>query len=113
MSQTFFVLSGQQVDLARDEVISISKSYNPKLNTWLESRLLILESKVSWKKVAGRATFVRFSGNITGTFDDISKIDLPVSEPETFVCKTINLSSKIRFIFRTTSRSSPQSTLEV
>ncbi len=94
MLQSFFVLPGQYEDLARDEVISISKSYDPKTKSSSESRLVILESKVSWKKIASRATFVRNSGNIVDTFDDISKIDPPIPKPLSFVCRTINLSSR-------------------
>jgi tRNA (guanine10-N2)-dimethyltransferase len=94
MSQSFFVLQGQHEDLARDEVISISKSYDPKTDSRSESRLVILKSKVPWKKVASRATFVRTSGSIVGTFEDISKIDPPIPKPLSFVCRTINLSSK-------------------
>ena len=94
MLQSFFVLPGQYEDLARDEVISISKSYDPKTNSRSESRLVILKSKVPWKKIASRATFVRNSGNIVDTFDDITKIDPPIPKPPSFVCRTINLSSK-------------------
>jgi tRNA (guanine10-N2)-dimethyltransferase len=92
--QSFFVLSGQYEDLARDEIISISKSYDPKTNSRSESRLVILKSKVSWKKIATRATFVKNCGNIIDTFDDVSKIDPPIRKPLSFVCRTINLSSR-------------------
>ena len=94
MLQSFFVLPGQYEDLARDEVISISKSYDPKTISRSESRLVILKSKVPWKKVASRATFVRTSGNIIETFDDVLKIDPPIPKPMSFVCRTINLSSR-------------------
>ena len=94
MLQSFFVLQGQYEDLARDEVISISKSYDPKTKSSSESRLVILKSKVPWKKIASRATFVRNSGNIVDTFDDITKIDPPIPKPLSFVCRTINLSSR-------------------
>ena len=49
-----------------------------KQNQASEPRLVILKSKVSWKKISSRATFVRNSGNIIDTFDDISKIDPPI-----------------------------------
>ena len=94
MLQSFFVLPGQYEDLARDEVISISKSYDSKTNSRAESRLVILESKAPWKKIANRATFVRTCGDIVDTFDDPSKIDPPIPKPLSFVCRTINLSSK-------------------
>lgn len=94
MSQSFFVLPGQYEDLARDEVISISKSYDCKTRARIGPRLVFLECNASWKKIAGRATFARYSGEVAGTFDDITKIDLPVPRPLSFVCRTINLSSK-------------------
>ena len=94
MVQSFFVLPSQYEDLARDEVISIAKSYDPKTKSRIEPRLVILKSKVSWKKIAGRATFVRNSGNIIDTFDNIARINPPITRPLSFVCRTINLSSK-------------------
>lgn len=94
MVHSFFVLPGQYENLALDEVISISKSYDPKTNSNSDSRLVILKSNVPWKKIASRATFVRTCGNIIGTFDDISKIDPPIPKPRSFVCRTINLSSR-------------------
>ena len=50
--------------------------------------------KVPWYKIANRATFARYSGKIAGTFDDITKIELAIPKPASFVCRTINLSSK-------------------
>lgn len=94
MLPSFFVLPGQYEDLARDEVISISKSYDSKTSSRIEPRLVMLESKVPWKKIASRATFVRTSGIIVDTFDDISRIDPPIPRPASFVCRTINLSSR-------------------
>jgi tRNA (guanine10-N2)-dimethyltransferase len=94
MLQSFFVLQSQYEDLARDEVISISKSYDPKTESRSESRLVILKSKIPWKKVADRATFIRNSGNIVDTFDDILKIDPSIPKPLSFMCRAINLSSR-------------------
>jgi tRNA (guanine10-N2)-dimethyltransferase len=94
MLKSFFVLPGQYEDLARDEVISIANSYDTKTSSKVEPRLVILKSKASWKKIVSRATFVRNSGIIVDTFDDITKIDPPIPKPLSFVCRTINLSSK-------------------
>ena len=91
--QSFFVLSGQHIELAQDEVVSISKSYDSKTTYATEPRLVITRSRISWNKVAKRATFVRTGGKIVGTFTNVSKIQLPVQKPTTFVCRTINLSS--------------------
>ncbi|HXU94809.1 MAG TPA: DNA methyltransferase [Candidatus Nitrosotalea sp.] len=92
--QSFFVLPGQYEDLARDEVIAISKSYDSKTRYKVKPRLVILDTKVPWKKIAKRATFVRNCGYILDTFDDVSKLDLSIPKPRSFVCRTINLSTK-------------------
>jgi len=94
MQQSFFVLSGEHVELAKDEVISISKSYDPKTTYNTEPRLVITRSDIPWDKIAKRATFVRTAGKIAGAFTDISKMQLPVQKPTTFACRTINLSSE-------------------
>lgn len=91
---SFFVLQSQYEDLARDEIISISKSYDSKASVTLEPRLVMVSSKIPWYKIANRATFARYSGKIAGTFDDITKIDFSIPKPTSFVCRTINLSSK-------------------
>src|SRR5574337_674646 len=91
---SFFVLQSQYEDLARDEIISISKSYDSKSSITSEPRLVMVSSKVPWHKIANRATFARYSGQIAGTFDDITKIDISIPKPASFVCRTINLSSK-------------------
>src|SRR5438445_305841 len=94
MQQSFFVLSGEHIELAKDEVVSISKSYDSKTTYTTEPRLVITRSSVPWNKIAKRATFVRTAGKIAGTFTDLSKIELPIRKPPTFACRTINLSSK-------------------
>ncbi|MDE1769215.1 MAG: N-6 DNA methylase [Thaumarchaeota archaeon] len=91
---SFFVLPGQYEDLARDEIVAISKSYDPKTKFKAEPRLVILNTKTSWKKIAAKATFVRNCGDIVGTFDDVSKINPQIPKPKSFVCRTINLSKK-------------------
>ncbi|MDE1842132.1 MAG: RsmD family RNA methyltransferase [Thaumarchaeota archaeon] len=91
---SFFVLPSQHEELARDEIISISKSYDTKTRVQSSPRLVFVESKVSWKKIASRSTFSRYSGEIVNTFEDVSHIDLPIPRPASFVCRTINLSSK-------------------
>ncbi len=91
---SFFVLQKQYEDLARDEIIAILKRYDPKSGIRSEPRLVMVSSKVPWHKISDRATFARYSGTIAGTFDDITKIDLQIPVPQSFVCRTINLSSK-------------------
>jgi len=94
MPYSFFVLSGEHVELAQDEVVAISKSYDPRASFNSESRLVIASSTIPWNKIFRRATFVRISGNIAGTFSKPSEIYLPISKPISFACRTINLSSK-------------------
>jgi tRNA (guanine10-N2)-dimethyltransferase len=94
MPQSFFVLSGEHQELAKDEIVSISKSYEPKTTYKILSRLVITRSFAPWNRVAKRATFVRISGKIAGTFTDVAKVELPISKPASFACRTINLSSK-------------------
>ena len=91
---SFFVVSKQYEELARDEIISISKSYDDTSKVKVLPRLVMASSKVPWGTIARRATFARHAGTIAGTFDDISKLDCTMPRPETFVCRTINLSSK-------------------
>ncbi|MDE1725837.1 MAG: methyltransferase domain-containing protein [Thaumarchaeota archaeon] len=94
MPQSFFILSGEQPELAKDELVSISKSYDPKATSTKESRLVIIKSAVPWEKIAKRATFVRTGGSIVSTLDDILETKLHLSKPKTFACRVINLSSK-------------------
>ena len=91
---SFFVLQKQYEDLARDEIITISKSYDPKSTIKSDPRLVMVSSKIPWYNIASRATFARYSGTIAGTFNDVTKIDLQIPVPQSFVCRTINLTSK-------------------
>ncbi len=94
--QSFFVVSGENVELAKDEIISISKSYDKNTSYKSDSKLVITNSQVPWGKMAQRATFVRTSGKLVGTFSDLfSELDLLLlHKAETFACRAINLSSK-------------------
>lgn len=94
MPQNFFVLSGEHLELAKDEVVSISNSYDHNTEHRVEPRLVVTKSAVSFEKIAARAAFVKVAGNIYSTFDDIDKIELQVQRPDTFACRTINLSSR-------------------
>ena len=93
MPESFFVLSGEYEELARDEVLAISKSYDRNSSINYESRLVILKSKVSWDKIVNRATFVKLAGTIIDDFD-LSRIDIQISRPEKFACRVINISSR-------------------
>ena len=94
--QSFFVVSGENVELAKDEIISISKSYDKNTSYKADSKLVITNSQAPWSKIAQRATFVRTSGKLVGTFSDLfSELDLSLlHKVDTFACRAINLSSK-------------------
>lgn len=96
MPQSFFVVSGENVELARDEVIAISKSYDTKTSFKTDTRLVITNSTIPWNKISSRATFVRTAGKIASTFSDLfSEADLSLMQkPDTFACRAINLTSK-------------------
>jgi len=96
MPQSFFLVSGENVELAKDEVIAISRSYDTKTSHKTDSRLVITNSTISWSKISQRATFVKTAGKLVGTFSDLfSEVDLSLlHKPETFACRAINLTSK-------------------
>jgi len=94
--QSFFVVSGENIELARDEVVAISKSYDRDMAYEIDSKLVITNSKVPWENIAQRATYVRTAGKIVDTFSDLfSELDLTLlHKSDTFACRAINLSSK-------------------
>src|SRR6478609_3422363 len=61
---SFFVVSKQYEELARDEIISISKSYDDTTKVTVLPRLVMVSSKVPWDTIAKRATFARQAGTI-------------------------------------------------
>ena len=94
--QSFFVVSDENVELAKDEIVAISKSYDKETSHETYSKLVITNSIVPWNKIAQRATFVRVAGRVVDTFSDLfSELDLVLlHKSDTFACRTINLSSK-------------------
>jgi tRNA (guanine10-N2)-dimethyltransferase len=102
MPESFFVLSKDNLEIAIDEVISIAKTYDRFTKTKILSNLIIIQSKISWDKIAKRATFVKISGQIlrrmSGLFLDNENLEI-LKNAKTFVCRVINLSSKQFNIF--------------
>ena len=94
--QSFFVVSGENVELAKDEIVAISSSYDKNTSHETDSNLVLIDSAVPWNKIAQRATFVRTAGKVVDTFSDLfSEIDLSLlHKSDTFACRAINLSSK-------------------
>ena len=93
MPESFFVLSKENVELARDEVIAIAKTYDRFAKSQSFSNLVIIQSKTPWQKIAKRATFVKSSGQLlkklSNLFLDDSYFSL-LLEAKTFACRVIN-----------------------
>jgi tRNA (guanine10-N2)-dimethyltransferase len=94
--QSFFVVSGENVELAKDELVAISASYDKNTSHETDSKLVLIDSAVPWNKISQRATFVRTAGKLVDTFSELfSEIDLSLlHKSDTFACRAINLSSK-------------------
>ncbi|MDE1862564.1 MAG: RNA methyltransferase [Thaumarchaeota archaeon] len=92
MERSFFVLSGEHEELARDELVSIARSYDGGASHTADSRLSIISSKAPWRAVARRAAFVRIAGRLAGTMDGISDVELP--RAGSFAVRVVNLSSR-------------------
>ena len=95
MPESFFILSKENIELARDEVIAIAKTYDRFAKSQIFSNLVIVQSKTPWEKIAKRATFVKTSGQLlkklSNLFLDDSYFSL-LLEAKTFACRVINLS---------------------
>jgi len=97
MPESFFILSKDYLELASDEIIAISKTYDRFAKAKVISNLVIIQSKTNWNKIAKRASFVKVSGQIlrkmSGLFLDEDNFQV-IKNANTFVCRIINLSSK-------------------
>ena len=98
MPESFFILSKENIELARDEVIAIAKTYDRFAKSQTFSNLVIVQSKIPWEKIAKRATFVKTSGQLlkklSNLFLDDSYFSL-LLEAKTFACRVINLSENM------------------
>ncbi len=96
MPESFFILSKDYLELATDEIITISKTYDRFAKAKVISNLVIIQSKTNWNEIAKRATFVKVSGQIlrkmSGLFLDEENLGI-LKNAKTFVCRIINLSS--------------------
>ena len=96
MPESFFILSKDHLELATDEIITISKMYDRFTKTKIISNLVIIQSKTSWNEIAKRASFVKVSGQVlrkmSGLFLDEDNFGV-LKNAKTFVCRIINLSS--------------------
>ena len=96
MPESFFILSKDHLELARDEVIAISKMYDRFAKVKIISNLVIIQSKTNVNEITKRATFVKVSGQIlrkmSGLFLNEDNFEV-LKNAKTFVCRIINLSS--------------------
>jgi tRNA (guanine10-N2)-dimethyltransferase len=96
MPESFFILSKDHLELATDEIITISKMYDRFAKTKVISNLVIIQSKTSWNEITKRASFVKVSGQVlrkmSGLFLDEDNFGV-LKNAKTFVCRIINLSS--------------------
>jgi len=97
MPESFFILSKENLELAKDEIIAIAKTYDRFAKAQSFSNLVIIQSRTPWEKIAKRATFVKTSGQVlkkmSNLFLDNDYFPL-LLRTKTFACKVINLSSK-------------------
>ena len=97
MPESFFVLSKENLDLARDEVVAITKAYDRFAKIQTFSNVVLIQSKTPWEKIAKRATFVKVAGQVlkklSSLFLDEDSFALLLNA-DTFACKIINLSSE-------------------
>ena len=96
MPESFFVLSKDNLNLATDEIIAISKMYDRFSKIKVISNLVIIQSKTNWSEISNRATFVKVSGQIlrkmSGLFLDEGNFEI-LKNAKSFVCRIINISS--------------------
>lgn len=96
MPESFFVLSKDQLEIAVDEIVAISKTFDRFSKAKVISNLVIIQSKTNWYEISRRASFVKTSGQIlrkmSGLFLDEGNFEI-LKNAKTFVCRIINLSS--------------------
>jgi tRNA (guanine10-N2)-dimethyltransferase len=97
MPESFFVLSKDHLEIAKDEIVAIAKTYDRFAKSKSISNLVIIQSKTNWSEIAQRATFVKISGQIlrkmSGLFLGEDNFEV-LKNAKTFACRIVNLSSK-------------------
>lgn len=97
MPDSFFILSKENLELAKDEVIAIARSYDRFTKVQAFSNVVIVQSKTPWEKIANRATFVKIGGQVlkklSNLFLDEESFSL-LQNSKSFACKVINLTSE-------------------
>ena len=94
MPESFFILSKDYLELAADEITTITRTFDRFAKIKIISNLIVVQSKTNWKKISERATFVKTSGQIlrkmSGLFLDEENIQV-LKNTQSFVCRVINL----------------------
>ena len=97
MPDSFFILSKENLELAKDEVIAIARSYDRFTKIQEFSNVVIIQSKTPWQKIANRATFVKTAGQVlkklSNLFLDEESFSL-LQNSKSFACRVINLTSE-------------------
>ena len=97
MPDSFFVLSKDNLELAKDEIIAIAKTYDRFAKAQSFSNLIIIQSRTPWEKIAERASFVKTAGQVlkkmSNLFLDDEGFPLLLGT-KTFACRVINLSKR-------------------
>jgi len=97
MPESFFILSKNNLEIAKDEIVAIAKTYDRFAKAKFLSNLVIIQSKISWEEITKRATFVKISGQIlrkmSGLFMGEENYEV-LKNAKTFACRIVNLSSK-------------------
>ena len=97
MPENFFILSKDHLEIAKDEVIAIAKTYDRFAKTKSFSNLVIIQTRLNSEQIAKRATFVKISGQIlrkmSGLFLGEENFEV-LKNAKTFACRIVNLSSK-------------------
>ena len=97
MPDSFFVLSKDNLELAKDEIIAIAKTYDRFAKAQSFSNLIIIQSRTPWEKIAERASFVKTAGQVlkkmSNLFLDNEGFPL-LLRTKTFACRVINLSKR-------------------
>ena len=94
MPENFFVVSKEHVKLAIDEIISIAKVYDRFAKIVFFSNLVIVQTKIDYKKIHQRASYVKNSGIIVRKLPNLlsdKKLKNTVNVKMKFTCKLLNL----------------------
>jgi len=95
MPKSFFVLSKENLQLAKDEISIISKTFDRFCKINSISNLMIVETKIPWYKIALRGTFVKIAGQLVNKMSDLLFQDnrsSPLFRFKTYACRVINIS---------------------